>query len=63
MYKISSNCDGCGKCLESCPVEGAIIPVACSQATAPYQIVQELCAECGACQEECEQRARAIVEL
>ena len=54
MFKITTECNGCDQCMESCPVEGAII------AGKPYKINAELCAECGACVAECGKQA--IVE-
>mgnify|MGYP003588391484 CR=1 FL=1 len=47
MLQIQECCDGCGRCVDICPVEGAII------AGAPFVIDTTKCAECGACGNEC----------
>lgn len=54
MLKITTSCDSCAQCVDCCPVEGAIV------VGKPYTIEPNLCAECGACVNECPQQA--IVE-
>jgi MinD superfamily P-loop ATPase len=54
MFKITTDCDSCGKCMEFCPVDGAIV------VGKPYTTNQDLCAECGACVCDCPKDA--IVE-
>lgn len=54
MLQIQERCDGCGRCVDICPVEGAIIP------GTPFVIDTTKCAECGACCNECP--AGAITE-
>ena len=54
MFKITTDCDFCGQCKECCPVEGAVV------VGKPYKIDPTLCAECGACVNECSKQA--IVE-
>ncbi|MDC0609826.1 4Fe-4S binding protein [Vibrio sp.] len=54
MFTIQPQCDSCGECRECCPIDGAI------DEGSPYTINTDLCAECGACVDECPQQA--IVE-
>ncbi len=51
MFRITTDCDACGQCMECCPVEGAIV------AGKPYKIAPDLCAECGACVCDCPKQA------
>lgn len=46
-FQITKACNGCGDCLEACPVDEAIT------STPHYQINSELCADCEACLEVC----------
>ncbi len=43
---ITSECTGCGTCMESCPVEAII-------EGEPYKIDPETCVECAQCVETC----------
>lgn len=54
MYKINSDCNGCGSCPDECPVS-AIHP-----SGDKYTIVAEECTSCGLCVEACP--ADAIIE-
>ena len=51
MLIITEACDGCGRCLDICPVEEAIV------VGQPYAIDPGKCAECGACVNECPAQA------
>ena len=47
MFKISSDCTGCGECVEACQ-EGAIQPQG-----DVFVINQEACTNCGLCEAAC----------
>lgn len=49
-YRITDACNGCGRCVESCPQN-------CIQSGAPYRIMAEHCLHCGHCFEVCPQNA------
>lgn len=51
MLIITEACDGCGRCLDICPAEGAIV------VGQPYAVDPGKCAECGACVNECPAQA------
>ncbi|PLX42203.1 MAG: ferredoxin [Deltaproteobacteria bacterium] len=46
-FVITDACEGCGTCLEVCPVD------AISEGGGAYSIDAETCVDCGTCAEEC----------
>jgi len=50
-FQITSDCNGCGACLDACPIDATII------SGSPYQIDSEHCVECEACLDVCEKGA------
>lgn len=46
-HEITSECIGCGSCVDECPVE------AISEKDDVYTIDPELCTDCGSCQDVC----------
>lgn len=54
MYKITTDCIGCGSCVDECP-EKAILPQGDT-----YLILPEKCTQCGNCSNVCP--VEAIIE-
>jgi NAD-dependent dihydropyrimidine dehydrogenase PreA subunit len=46
-YRIAQTCGGCNHCRTVCPIDGAVI------AGDIYCIDEDLCVECGACEDDC----------
>ncbi len=46
-YIITSKCEGCGDCVDECPVE------AISESDGKYTIDADTCVDCGTCAEVC----------